>query len=370
VPHPSSRILFILKRRSLGDYPSSPNTTDSYSVDRASGLLNSVRFIVEMLQSANIECELVQVVDNNCIDREITRYKPTHVIIEALWVVPEKFEILTQLHPNVEWLIRIHSEIPFIANEGVAIDWITRSVAYPKVGVAANSIPALIDVRHILRSGNPEWSEKTLDAKIVYLPNFYPHKRIRDRHEQGEWTTPEGWDKDALNVCCFGAIRPLKNNLLQAVAAIRYADEIGVKMNFHVNGGRNEQGGDNAMKNLKALFYATPHTLVTHPWASHDEFLSILRGMNLSLCVSLSETFCIVAADSIALGVPTVVSSEIEWASAFATAQTTDSGSVVNAIKRVMHPWLRSFLKFHNRQGLQEHCETTKYVWVEYFVGC
>ena len=34
------------------------------------------------------------VVDNNGIDKEITEYKPTHVFIEGLWVVPEKFDVL------------------------------------------------------------------------------------------------------------------------------------------------------------------------------------------------------------------------------------------------------------------------------------
>jgi hypothetical protein len=40
------------------------------------------------------ESNIVVVLDNNEIDKYVTKYKPTHVIIEALWVVPTKFHIL------------------------------------------------------------------------------------------------------------------------------------------------------------------------------------------------------------------------------------------------------------------------------------
>jgi glycosyltransferase involved in cell wall biosynthesis len=369
VPHIPPRILFVLKRRDLGDGPTTPQTPYSYCDERASGLLNSVRFIVVMLRNSGVDCDVVQVTDNNDIDREVTRFDPTHVVIEALWVVPEKFAVLTKLHPHVQWLVRIHSEIPFLAHEGIAIDWITRYVQYPNVGVAANSIPALTDVRHILRCANPAWSEETLEQKVVYLPNYYPHKEVRE-FRKGAPLLDVKPEPGILNVGCFGAIRPLKNNLLQAVSAIRYADQEGLKLRFHVNGGRNEQGGDNALKNIRALFAATPHELIEHPWMTHEVFLALLRGFDLSLCVSLSETFCIVAADSVAVGVPTVVSSEVKWASGLASALPTSSGSIVSAIGLALHPWLGKVVKFHNRFGLKGHCDDTREIWLDYFDGC
>jgi hypothetical protein len=76
-----------------------------------------------MLVANGVDSTIIEVIDNNGIDREVTKYKPTHVIIEALWVIPSKFEILTKLHPNVKWIIRLHSEIPFLANEGIAMEW-------------------------------------------------------------------------------------------------------------------------------------------------------------------------------------------------------------------------------------------------------
>ena len=72
----------------------------------------------------HIVASFVQVVDNNDIDREIVKFQPTVVIIEAFWVVPDKFDILKILHPKVVLVVRNHSEIPFLANEGVAFEWL------------------------------------------------------------------------------------------------------------------------------------------------------------------------------------------------------------------------------------------------------
>ena len=71
--HANKRILFILKRHNYGP---------SY------GLLNSCGYISEALRRNGIESKSVEVTDNNDIDREVSQYQPTHVIIEALWVVP------------------------------------------------------------------------------------------------------------------------------------------------------------------------------------------------------------------------------------------------------------------------------------------
>src|SRR5580698_6050865 len=107
------RILFICKIRN-----------DFYGP--SFGLINSCRFISNALQKNGIDSKVVSVNDNNDIDREVHNYRPTHVFIEALWVVPDKFQELIPLHPDVEWYVRIHSKIPFLANEGMAVEWLKK----------------------------------------------------------------------------------------------------------------------------------------------------------------------------------------------------------------------------------------------------
>ena len=102
------RVLFICKIRSNFYGPSF-------------GLINSCRFIANALEANGVEAKVVPVVDNSDIDREVHKFKPTHVFIEALWVVPSKFEELIPLHPKKKWFVRIHSKVPFLANEGMAM---------------------------------------------------------------------------------------------------------------------------------------------------------------------------------------------------------------------------------------------------------
>jgi hypothetical protein len=98
----------------------------------------------------------------------------------------------------------------------------------------------------------------------------------------------------------------------------------------------------------------------------HEDFLNVLLNMDLSMCVSFTETFCIVAADSISLGVPTLVSEEIEWASPLAKTETTDSRAIVRAISRVLHPWSTYAVNWHSRRGLIAHAVETERIWLEF----
>ena len=68
-----------------------------------------------------------------------------------------------------------------------------------------------------------------------------------------------------FNVGCFGAIRPMKNHLMQAVAAIEFANRNNLTLRFHVNAGRIESNGNNSIKNVRALFEHLPdNELVEH----------------------------------------------------------------------------------------------------------
>jgi glycosyltransferase involved in cell wall biosynthesis len=294
-----------------------------------------------MLRDAGVHAKLVEATDNNDIDGLVTEFRPDVVIIEALWVVPEKFDVLKQLHPGVRWIVRLHSDLPFLATEGIAMDWIFGYLGRG-VTVAAN---------------DPEFARELYelaDDEILYLPNYYPLEKHRNL---------AGDDK--FRVGCFGAIRPLKNQLTQAVAAIRFADIHGLDLEFWVNGTRCEQGGQEILKNLRALFANTPYKLVETRWHNHEHFLEIVSCMNVMLCVSFSETFCITAADAVNVGTPLVCSSEIPWASPASIAPTTDVRAIVEKIGHVTSFFGR--LLARNRHNLKKYSERSKEIWLEEF---
>lgn len=262
----------------------------------SSGLLNSARLLSAALNADGIPCAAVEVIDNNCIDRAIAEHRPTHVVIEALWVVPEKFAELARLHPSVRFFVRVHSKTPFLASEGVAMEW-TRRIAtgFLTTELAANSARTAIELSEVF------------DGEVRYLPNIYPLTDAPPRRRA------KAQGREFLDVGCFGAIRPLKNQLMQAVAALIYAERTKRTLCFHVNAARCEQRGEETLKNLRSLFAASQHALVEHEWYTHDEFRRVIAGMDLSLQVSYTETFNIVTADAVAGGVPVVGSHEIEW---------------------------------------------------------
>ena len=303
------KALFIVKRNN--GYGAS---CAGYSKEVMSGLWNSARFVVSNLNHYGLHTKVVDVVDNNDIDREVTRYKPNIVFIEALWVVPEKVKILMVLHPKVKWVVRIHSNTPFLANEGNAVAWIK---AYSELGVVI--------------APNAEHMQEDLDVILggrgitPLLPNCYkfPPRPLKC----GEWD----WD-GVLRIGCFGSLRPMKNQLIQAVAAIDAANRLGYPMEFHINASRHEQNGCNVLKNIRALYKDSGYTLVEHQWLPRVDFLEVLAKMNLSMQVSFSETFNIVTADSVSQLIPVIVSSEIDWVPFAKVVPTTDAKGIAQGI--------------------------------------
>lgn len=342
------RILFLLRHR---DQP-----WGHYGYHLSSGLRNSVAFILLMLKLLGIPAKMVEVEDDNAIDREVTAYRPTHCILEALWVRPFKFDVLKPKHPHVHWIVRDHSETPFVANEGMAMGWIAGYLQRG-VEVSCNAPRALIDLEALgVALGYPQL--------ISYSPNFYPidcpndHRHLRPHHPRAD---------DTLRIGCFGAIRPLKNQLLQAIAAIRYAGQLGKKLDFYVNSARIEQGGNPILKNLRELFAAVPRArLVEIGWLEHDKFLEILWTMDICLQVSFSETFNIVSADCARCAVPVIASREVPWLGDYAIADANSSTSILNKMLQIHRHNLHQRLQDQWRD-LVKYSNDTRRIWRERF---
>jgi hypothetical protein len=335
------RLLFVVKFREKYDgscgYDGTPGSFG--------GLYYSALFVVQMLRSSGIQAKLVQVCDNNEIDREVAAYKPTVVIIEALWVVPSKFQVLRRLHPGVKWIVRCHSEIPFLAYEGIAMQWLNEYVREPNVSIAANSLYATRDFGSVV---GPKYADK-----VAYLPNYYPAAPAEKKHSDG-----------FLDVGAFGALRPLKNQLIQGLAAIEFARQTGHKLRFHINT-RAEQGGDAVVKNLGALFSYAGYPLIMHHWQDRNEFLATLAQTDIGMQVSFSETFDITAADTVTMGIPLVTSREVTWASDHCKAEETNLASIVAKLRLVMSS-VKDSLIHTNITRLRLFCNESQSLWKEF----
>lgn len=354
-----SNILFILKRRE--DY----NAIIHSNIGLSTGLYNSASFVNKLLINNNIQSNLVVVNDNNDIDREVTKYKPTHVIIEALWVTPSKFYILQKLHPNVKWIIRIHSELPFMAGEGIAMDWVGDYSVFKNIVIACNAPRMLEEIKLFLKIKN-NWNDKHTDNKVIYLPNYYPqvYKPARTIDYNKAW----------VDVGCFGAIRLLKNHIVQAYSALDFANRVGKKLCFHINAGRIEMKGEPVLHNLQGMFqhlYSQGHVLVNHNWSPREQFINLCSQMDIGLQVSFSETFNIVSADYITQGVPVVGSNEIPWLVNETSndidycANPTDSKDIAN--KMLIAYRYPSNNVSQGQRNLKKYTDNTEVIWCKYF---
>lgn len=325
------RILFICKKNETYGF-------ETYT-RRSSGLYNSTRFIVEGLQKRGVHAHIIEVIDNNCIDKEVTKFKPDVVVIEALWVVPEKFHVLRKLHPHVKWFIHMHSHMPFLALEGVSMDWLPR-YSHMGLGIIANS-PESFDAFACVLS--PE--------SLVYLPNVYISQ---PRHAEFK-------DKHFIDIGCFGAVRPLKNQLLQAMCAIKFARSKGKLLRFHINGSRVETGGEPVLKSLQQLFEHQPDCeLVMSKWHEPEDFLKILSHIDIGMQVSLTETFNVVCADYVTAGIPVVASKEVKWLSNFCKAQDDSPSDILRLMNRV---WRNRLLIKRNQYLLCKFSEDAQHMW-------
>jgi hypothetical protein len=204
------------------------------------------------------------------------------------------------------------------------------------------------------------WTEEQTNERVIYLPNYYPQ----------DYTTKKlNRDKETIDISCFGAIRPLKNHLLQAFAAIGFANEIGKKLRFHVNAGRIEMQGAPAIKNLKSLFqhmHDTGHELINHEWRPREEFLELCAKMDLGLQVSFSETFNIVGADLISQGIPLIgTANEIPWAVEEFCASPVDSADIIEKL-RFSYKFPNLNVRAH-QYSLTDYTNNTAKIWVKYF---
>lgn len=331
----NKKILFVCKDRNHNYGPSF-------------GLINSCKFIVNALEKHHIEAKVVNVIDNNDIDREVSQYKPTHVFIEALWVVPSKFPILMKLHPDVKWYIRVHSKIPFLAHEGMAIKWLREYVDLnnDNVRVAANNFDIIDSMKY------------AYGIDVDYFPNIYDPGF-------GPLTSgkPKPTKKTTLNIGCFGAIRPMKNQLYQALAAISFGNEMGLNVRFHINGDRVETKGDGVFHNLIAAFDNTPHELVSHDWVDHEEFIEIVKQMDIGMQVSLSETFNIVAADFVWNNIPIIGSPEIAWLDKLFQADPTNIDSIIKKLYMAYEGGILNLQKI-NLKNLKEYNKESLNTWL------
>lgn len=275
----------------------------------------------KVLQEAGVEVTVFPVRHNVDLVHAIDAYyekngKPlTHVIISAPWLSEYDLKQLLYHFPYIQFTILSHSNVGFLQAdyEGVRLirQYIELAGAFHNLTVGGNS------QRYV------RWLRKTLHKDAVLLPNLYPI----DRNEMKPMPSLDFEDKTVIKIGAFGAVRPQKNFMTAAAAAVLIQRILGLPVEFHMSTG-GEESGEFTSRAIEQLLANSEVTLVRHPWRYWDDFVEVVGDMDLLIQVSYTESFNMITADGINAGVPSVVSSAITWAPAEWQADSDDATHV------------------------------------------
>jgi hypothetical protein len=234
----------------------------------------------------------------------------------------------------------------------MAIEWLRAYVALKlkNFSLSSNSADVIDAFKH------------AYNIEVKYHPNIYCPDDYQQYNSDKNPVPVE--HQHIIDIGCFGAIRPMKNQLLQALAAISFGNTIQKKIRFHINGDRVEMKGDSTFRNLENAFKNTKHELVKHPWMDHKEFVRLVRSMDLGMQVSLSETFNIVAADFVWNNVPVVGSDEISWLSFLYRADPNDLHSIMNKLTTAYNGASVNLQRLNKWNLIRYNDDATK-VWLD-----
>lgn len=328
--HRSPLTLFLVKRyQSYGTYNQGHNSLKTATI-----------FIVDMLRKEGHKARLAEAIDQNSIQTLIIEHNPSTVIIEALWVTPKKMEELQKLNRKVRFVVRINSLPAFLAAEGIGFEWIS---AYMSLGIdiAYNSSQAQADMK--------------IFGESVYLPNYYPMRNLRHEFQCHE---------RHVNIGCFGAMRILKNQSEQAIAACRYANWMGKTLYFHMNDAPEGVEANAIKKSVKAIIETLGGKLVLHPWLAHEEFLELVEQMDMCMQVSISESMNITMADAISIGIPAIGSDAIQWLPQRSKAKFDSVQSIFETMLLADKTGVEM-----NHYALEEYLKHSRLIWNEFLKG-
>lgn len=130
---------------------------------------------------------------------------------------------------------------------------------------------------------------------VIHLPDVF------DATEYGD---VEPAALESVNISLFGAGHWRKNLFVQSAAFELARRARDADWTLHLN-------GQTAKPAYADWLSAVRVPYVEHGYLERDSYLSLVAAMDAGLCASLSESFCYVAADHVALGVPVVTSPAI-----------------------------------------------------------
>lgn len=274
----------------------------------------------------------------------------THVIVNnPRFIGPAKFAELASKWTDIEFVQLNHSGLAYLSIDDKGV-WNIRAVldletALHNVRVAAN---------------NPRfrgWLNGNFGVDCILLPNLYDVESFRNPVTARK-------DCDPLRIGSFGAGRPWKNQLIAAEAALTMARRLGVNLELYINSGHWDTNGKHSEARGE-MFSGLPWAkIIEVKWDAWPRFRRTVAAMDILLSPSFDETFCVVCADGIAEGVPSVVTGAMEWTPRQWWSEPWDQASVAHVGMALLHD--RTGAVHEGRAALTEFVKNGLRLWIEY----
>jgi hypothetical protein len=268
----------------------------------------------------------------------------SHAVISAPWLATSELRALTSLFHDINFVVTSHSNVGFLQADSNGLRLLREA---GDLATATTNFRIGANTRRFV-----DWWEEVYRTPMRYLPNMYDLTTTK--------TVAQAWQRGAkLRIGSFGATRPLKNILTAGAAALEIAERLQADLEFWISANRMEGGGDTILRALQAMYADLPTAqLKLSGWQPWPGFRRIVRSMDLLLQPSYTESFCMVVADGIAEGVPSVTGEAIDWVPRRWVAATDDAGDIADvAIGLLFSPHAAgdglAALQAHNKDGLE-----------------
>lgn len=276
----------------------------------------------KVLRQYGVYAEVWPIVDAAGLDANLARFANqkvpiTHVVISAPWIPTLQLQSLMLKYPYIEFACLSHSNVGFLQADTAGV---TKIREYLDLETANANFRFGGNSRKFCA-----WVEQAYNDPCMWLPNLYylDHTSAPRR--------PLYAGGGTLRIGAFGALRPLKNFMSAAGAALAIARSMRADLELWISAGRNEGGGNTVVDAIRAMFRGLPYAkLVENSWQTWPQFRHTVAHMHLLLAVSYTESFHVVTADGITEGVPSVCSDAIDWVPPYWSAPADDVTQIAN----------------------------------------
>jgi hypothetical protein len=309
------------------------------------GLGVSALNTAKVLRANNIVTDVWPIMGTKTIADRIKAapVRPTHIVIGAPWLPTLDLQVLVHGNPDIHFAIVCHSNVGFLSADPQAITNFRQMLDLEQGALNTTA------------GGNSKrfcgWIQNSYGRPCTWLPNLYFLESTMPVYRRP-------WSGGTLNIGSFGAVRPLKNTLSAAGAALELHNDFHVPVNFYISVGRIE-GGSTVVRSLDAMCGKVPgFTLVKEEWYQWPQFRQIIRRMDVLMQPSYTESFNMVTADGAAECIPSVVSDAIDWAPNDWKTEVDDTRSIARTARNLlnnMHSGSEGFkaLQTFNENGLR-----------------